>query len=438
MTDSSASSYMRLPLPGTPSSSWDAYSARLNAICNHPNMKVVVAFWLLGALPHQQCPLRHHPLGRPGPRGHRAQGRRAARRRGAVLLRQADRAVLYPPRALPHPSPDILRPVRRGHVPRGADAARGLRRRQDGRRRARQPEQRRRLAGWGSGTGAAGLVGAGLYVAMTEWWRFSVRGSLLFAATLPVVMLASFFAVLPQGPLLKGATGNAGYGAVPGDDAADDEEESSATAALLNPRHAQLTANRASELSALKANLRRARSLVIPYMLPLLLVYVAEYTINQGVAPTLLFPLSESPFAEFREFYPFYGFLYQLGVFISRSSISFVRIHRLYLPSFLQIGNLALLTLHAMLFFIPSVYFVFIIIFWEGLLGGAVYVNCFAEIMENVPEEEREFSLSATTVSDSGGICIAGLVGIVMETGLCNYQVAHGRDWCKQIKVQHG
>ncbi|TQV95174.1 CLN3 protein [Cordyceps javanica] len=279
------------------------------------------------------------------------------------------------------------------------------------------------LAGWGSGTGAAGLVGAGLYVAMTEWWRFSVRGSLLFAATLPVVMLASFFAVLPQGPLLKGATGNAGYGAVPGDDAADDEEESSATAALLNPRHAQLTANRASELSALKANLRRARSLVIPYMLPLLLVYVAEYTINQGVAPTLLFPLSESPFAEFREFYPFYGFLYQLGVFISRSSISFVRIHRLYLPSFLQIGNLALLTLHAMLFFIPSVYFVFIIIFWEGLLGGAVYVNCFAEIMENVPEEEREFSLSATTLRTGASVISCALLSLPSETLIAIFQL---------------
>lgn len=294
------------------------------------------------------------------------------------------------------------------------------------------------LAGWGSGTGAAGLVGAGLYVAMTEWWRFSVRSSLLCSAALPVVMLVSFFGVLPHGPLLKGATGNAGYGAVPDDDAADDEEESSATAALLDSRRALAAAGGSSELSTLKANLRRAKSLMVPYMLPLLLVYVAEYTINQGVAPTLLFPLAESPFAEFRGFYSFYGFLYQLGVFVSRSSISFVRIHHLYLPSFLQIGNLVLLTLHAMFFFIPSVYIVFIIIFWEGLLGGAVYVNCFAEIMGNVPEDEREFSLSATTVSDSAGICIAGLIGIGMETGLCNYQVAHGRDWCKQIKVQHG
>jgi battenin len=102
----------------------------------------------------------------------------------------------------------------------------------------------------------------------------------------------------------------------------------------------------------------------------------------------------------------------------------------------LQIANLVLLTLHAMYFFLPSVYVVFIIVFWEGLLGGGVYVNCFAEIMENVPAEDREFSLGATTVSDSGGISIAGLISIVMETKLCNYQVAHGRDWCRRISAQ--
>lgn len=81
-------------------------------------------------------------------------------------------------------------------------------------------------------------------------------------------------------------------------------------------------------------------------MLPLLLVYVAEYTINQGVAPTLLFPLSSSPFDEYRSFYSTYGAIYQVGVFISRSSTPFIRIHHLYFPSFLQVANLVLLTSH--------------------------------------------------------------------------------------------
>ncbi|MCJ1397778.1 battenin CLN3 protein, partial [Xylographa trunciseda] len=132
-------------------------------------------------------------------------------------------------------------------------------------------------------------------------------------------------------------------------------------------------------------------------MLPLLLVYIAEYTINQGVTPTLLFPLPSSPFASYRAFYPTYQFIYQAGVFLSRSSTLFVRIHALYPPSLLQCLNLLLLVLQSMFAFLPSVWWVFAIVFWEGLLGGAVYVNTFAEILEREEGEGREFCLGATS-----------------------------------------
>ena len=168
-------------------------------------------------------------------------------------------------------------------------------------------------------------------------------------------------------------------------------------------------------------------------MLPLLLVYVSEYVINQGVAPTLLFPLYTTPFKEFRSFYPAYNAIYQAGVFISRSSTPFFRVHHLYLPSLLQVLNLVLLSLHSMFNFIPNVYIIFVIIFWEGLLGGLVYVNTFAEISDRVPEEEREFSLGATTVSDSAGICIAGVLSTGWEVFLCRFQMAHGREYCRQV-----
>lgn len=342
------------------------------------------------------------------------------------------------------------------------------------------------LAAWGGGTGGAGLVGAGLYVALTDWAGLSVRTSLLASAALPAVMVLSFFVVLPRAPLKlsssassvtsSGGAAAAAYTAVPGRDLEDDDVEhmpaGSASAGLLAPgpyvaataysvrdgrsagacdddddddnelRPVTPTSPTAAASAAtttnkptLAANLRRARRLFIPYMLPLLLVYVAEYTINQGVSPTLLFPLAGTPFSEFRSFYPFYGFLYQLGVFISRSSTPFVRLHDLYLPSLLQVANLALLTLHALLDFIPSVYIVFLVVFWEGLLGGAVYVNTFAEIMDHVPHADREFSLGATSVSDSGGICLASVFGMVMEVWLCDYQVRHGRDYCRRIEA---
>ena len=165
----------------------------------------------------------------------------------------------------------------------------------------------------------------------------------------------------------------------------------------------------------------------------IVLVYIAEYTINQGVSPTLLFPIEDTPFTEYRQFYPMYAFLYQLGVFISRSSSPFIRVHNLYAPSFLQVGNLVLLGLQSMFAFFPSVWLVFLVVLWEGLLGGAVYVNTFAEIMDKVPEGEREFSLGATSVSDSAGICIASLLGMVVEPWLCGWNVERGRPWCRTL-----
>ncbi|EPE07936.1 golgi family integral membrane protein [Ophiostoma piceae UAMH 11346] len=319
------------------------------------------------------------------------------------------------------------------------------------------------LAAWGGGTGAAGLVGAGLYVLLTDWLAFSVRSSLLSSAVLPLVMLVSFFGILPREPLKHAGHSRSiavpkehRYSAVAGGDMTDDDEvnglgvgaSASTSSSLLAEASGPVAsaygtdeedghaAHGIHQPTLFSANVRRARALFFPYMLPLLLVYIAEYTINQGVAPTVLFPLPGSPFSEYRAFYPFYGFLYQLGVFVSRSSTPFYRVHNLYLPSILQMVNLLVLTLQSIYFdsFLPSVYLVFLIIFWEGLLGGAVYVNTFAEIMENVPESDREFSLGATSVSDSGGICVAGFLGMAMEVGLCNWQVRNGREWCRSMR----
>ena len=311
------------------------------------------------------------------------------------------------------------------------------------------------LAAWSSGTGGAGLAGAGLYVLFTSTMGLTVKTTLIVSAILPAIMLVSFFIVLPLEPLQR-IKKEASPADSPTTDAMSDEvvtisaSESDATTTLLPP-HAAVAAeayqnshtfprqrsNSSAPPPTLSHNIARARSLFLPYMLPLLLVYIAEYTINQAVAPVLLFPITppsqnHTPFTSYRQFYPFYALLYQIGVFISRSSTPIVRIHHLYFPTALQIGNLILLVMHALHPYF-SFYMVCLIVFWEGLLGGAVYVNTFAEILDRVPVEDREFSLGATSVSDSGGICIAGLIGLVLEEQLCAAQVRNGRGYCRLI-----
>ncbi|RAL17756.1 CLN3-domain-containing protein [Aspergillus homomorphus CBS 101889] len=278
------------------------------------------------------------------------------------------------------------------------------------------------LAAWGSGTGAAGLVGAGAYALLTTSFGFSVKATLLASAFLPAVMVISFFTILPQSPVRSFSAGRAGHRSREEMDRYDDNDEREqlldSSSDVSQAQKATVASDSGLGWQTFKANLRRSKGLFFPFMLPLLLVYVAEYTINQGIAPTLLFPLKDSPFDHYRAFYPAYNAIYQVGVFISRSSTPFFRVHDLYFPSLLQFLNLVILTLHSLFNFIPSVWLVFGIVFWEGLLGGIVYVSTFAEIADRVPVAEREFSLGATTVSDSGGVCIAGFISMAFEVWL--------------------
>ncbi|KAK4979582.1 battenin CLN3 protein [Elasticomyces elasticus] len=158
------------------------------------------------------------------------------------------------------------------------------------------------LAAWGSGTGGAGLVGAGAYVLATTAFGLSSRASLFAFSFLPLVMLVSFFVVLPRGPMKAAEKSKTGYERIAdGHEDGEGAQEGTANASLdeaadmsgraASPAHSY-NSGFGGALRKFKTNLRRAGGLFFPYMLPLLLVYIAEYTINQGVAPTLLFPLA--------------------------------------------------------------------------------------------------------------------------------------------------
>ena len=134
------------------------------------------------------------------------------------------------------------------------------------------------LASWGSGTGAAGLVGAGAYVIATTTIGLSVRTSLLSFSILPVIMLISFFIVLPLGPLKAKNHRPSDYQPIVQRDEEDEEEVlvpddedptlAEHEALLANTLHSR-RASRTSSIEShgwvkFKANLRRASRLFFP------------------------------------------------------------------------------------------------------------------------------------------------------------------------------
>ena len=121
------------------------------------------------------------------------------------------------------------------------------------------------LAAWGSGTGAAGLVGAGAYAVATTSIGLSVQTTLLASSFLPVIMLASFFAVLPLDPLKrKKHVLDSPKAIFEHEDDIDREDEG----LLGNSQHSTISVSskriQQSWRASLTTNLKRARSLFFP------------------------------------------------------------------------------------------------------------------------------------------------------------------------------
>lgn len=370
-----------------------------------------------------------------------------------------------------------------------------------------------RAVGWfSSGTGAAGLVGA------SAWWivrPLGVTGGLLSLTFLPVLMGFTYAFILPSVQSVDDAESDHKglYAAIQADayDADDDDEEveeenaeeadsrdhidepSSANVPLAISPHAstfdrihdQETIKNGDSAKKVRLSIHDKIQLIKPmmfvYIVPLVLVYFFEYTINQGVAPTLLYPLPNSTnhpllsliIKQLKDYYPFYQLTYQTFVFLSRSSISIFQLPAipkrfLWIPAILQ-GFLLILLITESLFawFRSSIAspLTIVLICVEGLAGGSAYVSVFYQIgtdnrggdqdqheqrsslsLENEEGEEEdanfleakraqehEFRIGCVGVGDTMGILAASLFSMPLQLSLCDEQVQRGRDLCKQI-----
>lgn len=275
------------------------------------------------------------------------------------------------------------------------------------------------INGWSCGTGAAGLVGSGLVLLFTTIFNVPIKWVLICCTLFPFSHIWVFFCYLPCQPVHK-------LNSIPSSSMTLDEEVN-----LVHIETNESTFNENTNKSKFLSNiLPKIKKYFFLYMVPLSLVYFAEYSINQGVAPTMLFPLDQTPFKTFRDSYVTYGTIYQIGVFISRSSGTLIRIKYLYLLGFLQFVNLVICILQSLYIVLPNIWIVFILIFYEGLLGGGAYVNTFIRVSEDVELSEREFALGCVGISDSFGIVLSAVISLWVEPTLCHYQIKDGRNWC--------
>ncbi|KAJ8301268.1 hypothetical protein KUTeg_020255 [Tegillarca granosa] len=153
--------------------------------------------------------------------------------------------------------------------------------------------QRNVISAYSSGTGGAGLFGALSYAGMTTA-GLSPRNTLLSMIVVPVIMAFSYFVVLDKPREIS-------PGSINGEDSQN----------LISNQNYDFI----------------FQPMLMPYMIPLVMVYFAEYFINQGL-----------------------------------------------------LVNMGVLLLQVFYRFIPNIWIILAIVLFEGLLGGAAYVNTFYKI----------------------------------------------------------
>lgn len=131
------------------------------------------------------------------------------------------------------------------------------------------------LASWGSGTGGAGLIGAGAYALATTTLGLSSQNTIFASAFFPLIMLASFFIILPRKPMARqAATGSnrwePSHATTDEDDETPNPRETHEDEGLLSQTPNSTGSNSFTMAkghpwgAAFLQNLRRSRSLFLP------------------------------------------------------------------------------------------------------------------------------------------------------------------------------
>ncbi|XP_055385589.1 battenin-like [Condylostylus longicornis] len=256
---------------------------------------------------------------------------------------------------------------------------------------------------WSSGTGSAGVGGSLTYAALRSVGVSSLV-TMLILLIVPVIECIAFWIILrkPEKSLTGHNINNC-------NNEKDCQVEKDAQ---------QLNVNNPDEmpLKTLKEKLRYMFSL-LKYMIPLGVVYVAEYFINQGLFELVYF---KNASFDKKTQYRWLNVVYQIGVLISRSSVNLLTIDKLWIFPILQLINVAYFLTEVILYITPTIWIVFGIVLFEGLLGGGAYVNTFYKISKKVPEARRQFALSFVSISDAAGITLAGFIAIPVHNAICN------------------
>ncbi|KAJ6646498.1 Battenin [Pseudolycoriella hygida] len=272
---------------------------------------------------------------------------------------------------------------------------------------------------WSSGTGGSGVIGALSYAGLIAL-GISPVDTMLIMLSVPILEGIAFWIILRRP--LKNPT-NTQDGGIDNMQYQQSTENLQSTSTIKMSYREDIEkidqSNESEERFGLKDRILYLPHL-LKYMVPITLVYFLEYFINQGLFELVYFP---NIWLDKKSQYRWLQVDYQIGVFISRSSVNLVTIEKVWLMAVFQLLNVIIFLFEVIYFFMPSIWIIFAVVFWEGLLGGSAYVNTFYRMSKDVPPGRREFALGVVPIGDAIGIAVAGAVAIPVHNALCQLPI---------------
>ena len=278
------------------------------------------------------------------------------------------------------------------------------------------------LQGWGMGTGSGMIVCAVMPYILTVVMGKFLRSGITYAYYLVPVMLLAHWFVLPPAP--KPRNGEPGARFKPdGHDGLDEEE----SASLIIQDSAALPVTMRQRF---QSNIRLLSQLVSPFILPLVLGSAGQAMTYAGFSRAM----ASSPyFSRYTTYLAIYGFIFQSGNLIGRSSMIIARVHKTKVLIVAMVLGTCLVLLNAVFLFVSTPVIVFPLVFAIGTSVGLVYIETFAAAVEDKTFHsgaDREFALGTIGVGEPAGLWLGGLIGSLLESSLCGMQLGSGQRWC--------
>ena len=107
---------------------------------------------------------------------------------------------------------------------------------------------------------------------------------------------------------------------------------------------------------------------------------------------------------------------YQIGVYISRSSLAIIKITKIWILTLIQLVNAIIWGLIAYYKY-SKLWVMFIFMIWVGLMGGASYVNIFYQVLKSskIAKSEKEISINFISIINDFGVFISSFVVILLN-----------------------